>query len=122
MTLLLKIPPTIARDFSLMIQSCGMTSAAFTILWMKIKLEWNSIIYCTTGATIGIILGLEYVDELISAATKKMLFVAIWFSFALSLWLLNTQKKRTTHESIQNMCMWKRVVLLSIGFVGGQFR
>lgn len=54
MTLLLYIETEIARDFSLMVQSCGyflvyfylnksflgMTSAAFTILWMKIKVEW----------------------------------------------------------------------------------
>ena len=35
----------------------GMTSASFTILWMKIKLEYNSIFFCGLGATVGIILG-----------------------------------------------------------------
>ncbi|KAI1708349.1 protein kinase domain-containing protein [Ditylenchus destructor] len=44
MTLLLHIDSTVARDFSLMIQSCGMTSATFTILWMKVQLEWHSMI------------------------------------------------------------------------------
>ena len=34
-----------------------MTSASFTILWMKIKLEYNSILFCGIGATGGIIIG-----------------------------------------------------------------
>merc|ERR1719468_10704 len=36
MTLALGIPPAVARDFSLMIQSCGMTAAAFAIFWREL--------------------------------------------------------------------------------------
>ena len=57
MTLALGIAPSVARDFSLMIQSCGMTAAAFTIFWMRIKLEKHSLIFCSTGAFAGMILG-----------------------------------------------------------------
>lgn len=57
MTLALGIKPAVARDFSLMIQSCGMTAASFTILWMKIKLEIHSLIFCSIGACAGMILG-----------------------------------------------------------------
>merc|ERR1712038_1583869 len=59
MTLALGIAPSVARDFSLMIQSCGMTAAAFTIFWMKIKLEWHSVVFCSFGAIFGMVLGLE---------------------------------------------------------------
>ena len=75
MTLALGIKPVVARDFSLMIQSCGkydiecdkyrrsslivgMTAAAFTIFWMRIKLEKHSLIFCSSGAFAGMILGL----------------------------------------------------------------
>jgi hypothetical protein len=34
MTLAFNIHPSVARDFSFMIQSCGMTAAAFAILYM----------------------------------------------------------------------------------------
>jgi len=51
----------IARDFSLMCQSFGMTSAALTILMMKIKVDWYSIYYTTLGGFPGIILGIRYV-------------------------------------------------------------
>uniref|UniRef100_A0A7E4VWZ9 Sulfite exporter TauE/SafE family protein n=1 Tax=Panagrellus redivivus TaxID=6233 RepID=A0A7E4VWZ9_PANRE len=119
MTLLLHFDARQARDFSLMIQSCGMTSAAFTIMWMGIVIEWSAIILCTLGSTVGIIIGLTFVDELLTGAEKKMLFVAIWASFALSLWLLNHEQHRRTYDRIQNMTIGKGSVLLATGFVGG---
>ena len=74
MTLALGIKPAVARDFSLMIQSCGeiraskdfsnskmyvsgMTAAAFTIYWMQIKLEKHSLVFCSSGAAAGMIFG-----------------------------------------------------------------
>jgi hypothetical protein len=33
---------------------------------------------------------------------------------------LNTQKKRTTFEKIQDFCWWKGAVLFGIGIVGGK--
>ncbi|KAF7633805.1 hypothetical protein Mgra_00006775 [Meloidogyne graminicola] len=107
MTLLLYIETEIARDFSLMVQSCGMTSAA------------HAIIICTIGSTAGIIFGLEWVDYLLSGSEKKMLFVSIWFSFAISLYVLNTQKKRRTHSSIAQFNWWKALILFIAGFFGG---
>jgi len=121
MTLALKIRPAIARDFSLMIQSVGMTAAAFTIFWMKIKLEKNSLLFCSTGAVIGMIFGLEVVDSALTPPQKKLGFVCIWFSFAFSLFLLNRQHKRKTYDNIQNMNGWKVLVLLITGFLGGIF-
>nr|CAD2179896.1 unnamed protein product [Meloidogyne enterolobii] len=119
MTLLLHIETEVARDFSLMVQSCGMTSATFTILWMRIKLEWHAIILCTIGSTAGIIFGLEWVDYLLTGSEKKMLFVSIWFSFAISLYVLNTQKKRRTHSGIVKFNWWKALILFVAGFIGG---
>lgn len=74
MTLLLKIDPTVARDFSLMIQSCGMTSAAFTIIWMGIKIEWNTIILGSIGALNGVIFGLEFLDRLLTGIWNMSCF------------------------------------------------
>uniref|UniRef100_A0AC35GNP7 Uncharacterized protein n=1 Tax=Panagrolaimus sp. PS1159 TaxID=55785 RepID=A0AC35GNP7_9BILA len=119
MTLLLHIDSTVARDFSLMIQSCGMTSAAFTIIWMRIQLEWYSIVFCTLGSTTGIIFGFHFVDNLLTNSEKKMLFVSIWFAFGLSLWILNLQKHRSTHEKIQDIKAWKITILILTGFIGG---
>ena len=121
MTLALGIAPSVARDFSLMIQSCGMTAAAFTIFWMRIKLEKHSLIFCSTGAVAGMILGLEVVDVALSPPQKKLGFVCIWFSFAFALFLLNREHKRKTFDEILNFGVWQAIVLLFVGFLGGIF-
>eukprot|EP00093_Oithona_nana_P003412 03412.XXX_113228_115021_1 [CDS] Oithona nana genome sequencing. len=121
MTLALKITPAVARDFSLMIQSCGMTAAAFTIFWMKIKLEWHSIVFCSLGAAFGMIFGLEYLDALLDPPTKKLGFVCVWFSFAFALYLLNRQHKRRTFDTVPHFGIWQALVLTITGFFGGIF-
>jgi len=121
MTLLLKIEPVIARDFSLMIQACGMTAASFTICWMQIAVEWRSVFFCTIGAVFGATFGFTYLDPLLNPAQKKMMFVSIFFSFALALYLLNSRKKRVTFVKIQNFNGWKALVLVCVGVTGGAF-
>ena len=37
-----------------------MTAAAFTIFWMKIKLEWHSIGLCSVGAAFGMVFGEDF--------------------------------------------------------------
>jgi len=121
MTLALGIKPAVARDFSLMIQSCGMSAAAFTIFWMKVKLEWHSLIFCSLGAIAGMIFGLEVVDTALTPPEKKLSFVCIWFSFAFALFLLNREHKRKTFDLIPRFGAWQAAVLLAVGFLGGIF-
>ena len=121
MTLAFKIQPSVARDFSLMIQSCGMTAAAMTIFIMGIQLEWNTLVWSTIGGAIGVIFGLEFIDPYLSPPQKKMAFVSIWFAFAFALFLLNRYHKRRTFNSVVNLNLWKIVVLLVTGMVGGVF-
>ncbi len=88
-----------------------MTAAAFTIFWMRIKLEWHSVIFCSFGAIFGMVLGLEVFDDMLSPPIKKLSFVCIWFSFAFALFLLNRQRKRRTFDSIPNFGVWQAAVL-----------
>ncbi|VDM84484.1 unnamed protein product [Strongylus vulgaris] len=85
MTLALHIAPGIARDFSLMIQSCGMTSALMCVLFMQVKIEHRAVILGTLGAVPGFIIGVHFIDPLFTGPQKKMMFVAIWTSFAIAL-------------------------------------
>uniref|UniRef100_A0A914R1Y4 Uncharacterized protein n=1 Tax=Parascaris equorum TaxID=6256 RepID=A0A914R1Y4_PAREQ len=98
----------------------GMTSAAFTIIWMKIVIEWHSVVFCSLGAVAGIVFGFHVLDPLMTGELK-MFFVSIWFSFALSLFILNTRKKRRTFENIPNFCSSKALILLLTGLFGGYF-
>lgn len=61
MTLAFGIAPLVARDFSFMIQSAGMTAAAATIVIMQVQVEMHSLLWATAGGVVGIILGLEEV-------------------------------------------------------------
>lgn len=53
------------------------------------------------------------------AMEKKMLFVSIWFAFALSLYILNREKKRKTVLTIQNFTINKALILFFTGLIGG---
>ncbi|KAK6743435.1 hypothetical protein RB195_010596 [Necator americanus] len=121
MTLYLHIDPIAARDFSLMIQAFGMGSALFVVLFMKIQIEERSLLFGCLGSIPGMCLGFAYVDALLDGAQKKMLFVSIWSSFAIALFLLNSHKKRLTHSTIPDFKPWKAAVLVLTGFVGGIF-
>ena len=121
MTLAFNISPAVARDFSLMIQSCGMTAAAFTIFWMRVQLEWRSIIFCSLGGIVGMAIGLEFIDPNLTPPQKKIGFVCVWFSFAFALFLLNLYHKRKTYKIIPDFKLWKMVVLTLTGFIGGIF-
>ncbi len=97
-----------------------MSAAAFTIIYMRIIIEWRVIIFGSIGAAFGIIFGFYFIDPLLDAHQKKMAFVSIWFSFAIALYLLNRQKKRITFDRIQNFDdWWKAGVVMATGFFGG---
>jgi hypothetical protein len=94
-TLVYHIDPVVARDFSFMSQSVGMTAAAGLIIWMGVLVEWKAVIYGTIGGTVGIIFGLEYVE--LKQSYAKMYFVCIWGAFAVALYYLNKIKDRRVY-------------------------
>mmetsp|Transcript_14828 Transcript_14828/g.31852 ORF Transcript_14828/g.31852 Transcript_14828/m.31852 type:complete len:405 (-) Transcript_14828:160-1374(-) len=124
MTLAFAIKPAVARDFSFMIQSCGMTAAMFTIFYMGVMIEKRSFTYCSLGGFVGMIFGLEEIAPRMTPAQKKIGFVSIWFAFAFSLFWLNRNFGRHVHLSIQNFPgkhYWRAITLLVAGFIGGVF-
>ncbi|KAJ1374882.1 hypothetical protein KIN20_037988 [Parelaphostrongylus tenuis] len=108
-----------------------MGCALFVVIFMKIQIEERSLIFGSLGAVPGMVVGFAFcaencstginVDEYLDAAQKKMLFVSIWGSFAIALFLLNCHGKRKTYPIIPDFKPWKAVVLLVTGFVGGIF-
>jgi uncharacterized protein len=118
-TLLLKIPPGVARNFAFAIQSIGMTSASLLILGLKIKVDWNYIIYVTIGGAFGLFLGTYYVAPLISPMQAKLFFVSLWLSFGIALWLQNKNQHREVFDKIQNLVGSDIFKLIVFGFIGG---
>ncbi len=137
LTLTMGVAPSVARDFSYLIQSVGMTSAAFSIWYMGVKIEWHSVVYCTLGGIAGVIFGLEEVAPRLSPPYSKMYFVSIWFSFAVSLYWVNYFYGGVVFDSIPHWdeaviwskrvrevdltLNWKACLLLFFGFLGGIF-
>jgi len=101
-TLILKIAPPIARNFAFAIQSIGMTSATLLIIGMRLKVDWNYIIFVTIGGVVGLFLGTYYVVPYISAIQAKLFFVSLYLSFGVALWMQNRRPQREVFESIQN--------------------
>jgi len=121
MTFVLHLSPAIARDFSLMIQVVGMTGALFVNIFMRIQLEWRAISFGTMGAVPGALVGFHLIDPYVSAPVKKMAFVSIWTAFAVALWILNREHKRSIHLTIVRLSLWKVGTLMLTGFIGGIF-
>ena len=99
-----QLSPSVARDFSYMIQAVGMSAAAFSIFYLRLQIEYASIIYCSIGGVFVIGICLHYVSDHIPPDFAKMYYVAIWFAFALNLFILNRRSGRKVYDTIPN---WK---------------
>lgn len=119
MTLGFKIPPSTARDFSLMIQAVGMSAASAAILWNRIPIVWRALAPAILGGSIGIVLGLEYIAPLIPPAFAKMTFASAWLSFAGALYLMNRNENRSTIPDLSQAPKWYPYVLTLGGVLGG---
>ncbi|AHE97609.1 sulfite exporter TauE/SafE family protein [Thioalkalivibrio paradoxus] len=119
MTLVFDIEPATARDFSLMIQSVGMTAASYTIIRLGIPVEWRAVIFAAMGGALGVILSLEYLSPLLPPAQTKLFFVSTWVGFAAALFWINRIPQRETHARIQVPGSRDSLLLFLFGFVGG---
>lgn len=102
MTLLFKITPQVARDFSLMIQSFGMTMAAYFIYILRIQILWKIIAQSIFFGTIGLIIGFSFFDGVIPGLYLKIFFTSLWLSFAYTL-LKSNKSFHKTETEIQNI-------------------
>ncbi|GMH42987.1 hypothetical protein BSKO_10909 [Bryopsis sp. KO-2023] len=128
MTLMFNILPSTARDFCFMIQSVGMTSAAFSIAVMRVRFEFVSLVICTVGGILGVVFGLEWIAPLLPASYVELYSVAVAVTFGFALyWALGVQNESVTDEITglsengRGLPFWKVWVLLLVGMVGGVF-
>lgn len=91
MSLLLGVPPILARDFSFCIQSFGMTAASMTILGLQVPVDRESLIWATLGGALGLVFGLVGVAPFLSPPYAKLFFVSVWMTFAMALFKLNAR-------------------------------
>lgn len=121
LTLLYDIHPFIARNFSLAIQSVGMTAAAFVIYKLKIPIEKKVILFVSLGGAIGIILSTVLIAPIIPSKPTKLFFVSLWLAFGLALYFLNRNKERKAYNNISNFKTKDKYKLGLVGILGGIF-
>ncbi len=118
-TLLLDIPPAVARNFSFAIQSIGMTAASLLIIGLRIPVAWNAVRYTSLGGAVGLVVGTYAVAPLVPPAMTKIFFVSLWLSFGFALWLANRQRDRKVYDQIWGFSSPDAARLLGFGFFGG---
>ncbi len=118
-TLLLKLAPPVARNFSFAIQSIGMTAASMLIIGLKIPVDWRAIRTVTIGGIPGIVIGTFAIVPFISGPVTKIFFVSLWMSFAFALFLANRDNHRDVTNGLQRMARSDKARIIAFGFVGG---
>ena len=119
MTLIFKIHPAEARNFSLAIQSIGMTAATLWIIARKIKIEKTYLKLAIIGGSVGIIFGSYFIAPYTAPAYAKMLFVSFWLSFGITLYIVNKYRRRNVHDQLSKLNNYQQGELIFIGFIGG---
>lgn len=110
MTLIFELSPKLARDYTFLIQSFGMTSASLFIILRKIPVEKNIIPWVIIGSIIGCSLGLLFLEDIFSPKLIKLFFVTLWMCFGIK--HLLKPKKQEKKEI-------KKLILIFIGIIGG---
>ncbi|MBN8821494.1 MULTISPECIES: sulfite exporter TauE/SafE family protein [unclassified Spirosoma] len=118
-TLLLKLPPPVARNFSFAIQSIGMTSASLLIISLKIPVDWRAIRTVAIGGIPGLLFGAFFIVPLISGQMTKIFFVSLWLSFAFALYLANRKTDRVTTRGLGPLKAVDLARILVFAFIGG---
>lgn len=120
MTLCFNIAPAVARDFSLAIQSVGMTCASIAMFASRTPIIPSALRWAGLGGALGVILGMEHVAPLLSGPRIKIFFVSAWASFGCALYLINKDRSRALHSSLDLARRpAARGILLGTGIVGG---
>ncbi|WP_395257944.1 TSUP family transporter [Halalkalibaculum sp. DA3122] len=119
MTLIFEIDPSVARNFSLAIQSVGMTAASLWIIAQKVPIEKTYLWIVAAGGTGGIIFGTYLIAPYVLPAYAKMMFVSFWLSYGIALFFINHIRKRTSAEALPALTPGQKIELVAVGFVGG---
>ena len=75
--------PANARNFGMMIQSVGMTSALIFIVGRGVPLPARLLVGSSLGAAGGLMLGTSFIAPEVQSSVVKLLFACLWMSFGL---------------------------------------
>lgn len=88
MSLVLEIPPAVTQEFSLMIQSVGLTNGVRMISAARTPLRADALPAAGRGGAIVMSAGLGWIVPPVSAPMAELSFATLWMSFGVARWLL----------------------------------
>ena len=110
--------PSNARNFGLIIQALGMTSAMIFMIGRRVPIPVRILIGSTAGAAIGFGIGTFLIGPHVRSGFVKLLFSCLWMSFGLLTLLRNSEicglKGRGPGETLNS-----ELSGLAAGLVGG---
>lgn len=110
--------PENARNFGLVIQALGMTSALLFILGRKTPIQTRMLLASCAGAAVGIIFGTFLAAPYVARGLVKLLFSCLWMSFAMVTLARNAEFcSLTGRPSISWKQAWS--IGIPIGLAGG---
>lgn len=126
-TKVLEVPATVARTFSLCIQTIGMGTAALAIVISGRKVDWHSIRLLTPAAVVGF-LGSAWLigrpDEVFWPSTLpgpyvKVTFTIVVAAMALVVWLSSRSWVNERVDELANESVQATSLLIGAGLAGG---
>ena len=119
MTLALNIAPQVARNFSLAIQSIGMTAASLYIIGSGIKIENKAVLWGSIGGIFGIFISSMLFTGLFSPVHLKLFFVSLWLAFGYALYRINKNHGSMTLVELPRLGSIDKLKLVGFGLIGG---
>lgn len=119
MTLVFEIDPAVARNFSLAIQSVGMTAAALYIWARRIPVETTYLWLVAAGSVPGLVGGTYLLAPFVPPAYAKMAFVSFFLSYGLALYVINHVRDQDATDTLPALPLGQQVELVGIGVIGG---
>lgn len=96
LTLVFSLHPSVARDFSVMIQSVGMSAAALSIIIARAEVDWKLVRIGLSSSLPGIVLGMYVIAPRLPPTQTKVFFVSLWLAFGMVLFLTSKNTQSVT--------------------------
>jgi uncharacterized protein len=112
------MPASLGRNFGLVIQSIGMTSASIFILCRRTPVEFRMLRWSIVGSAAGLLFGTYYVVPRVSDESVKLIFACLWASFG-ALTLVKNREICGFHNLHEIPHAAARNLGLLVGLVGG---
>jgi len=118
LVLILGEPATLGRDFSLAVQSIGMTSASIYILVTRRPLERTLLAWTLLGVTVATPLAAAFAAGRVSDLWIKLLFAVIWCSFGI-MHFVKMREIVAVKGVTRTSTTLDREIGLAVGVIGG---